>query len=84
MLTREELEDIMNNQPYGAGKKFMKKGVKKTTFIATPYKKNSLEPIVVTVYGSADSKAFQDAQRQFYSTIAKTIDYDGVEWKREV
>ena len=39
MLTREELEDIMNNQPYGAGKQLMKKGIKKSTFIATPYKK---------------------------------------------
>ncbi len=84
MLTREELEDIMNNQPYGAGKKFMKKGVKKTTFIATPYKKNSLEPIVVTVYGSADSKAFHDAERQFYSTHARNITYDGVDWTRKV
>lgn len=83
MLTREELEDIMNNQPFGAGKKFMKKGLRKTTFIATPYKKTSLEQIEVTVITS-DKDAFQDAQRQFYSTHAKNIDYDGVEWKRKV
>lgn len=83
MLTREELEDIMNNQPYGAGKRFMKKGLRKTTFIATPYKKTSLEQIEVTVI-TTDKDAFQDAQRQFYSTHAKNIDYDGVEWKRKV
>lgn len=83
MLTREELEDIMNNKPYGYGKKFMKKGMKKYTFIATPYKKNSLEPINVTVL-SADKNAFQDAQRLFYSSHAKNIEYDGVEWKRQV
>ncbi len=83
MLTREELEDIMNNKPYGYGKQFMKKGVKKSTFIAHPYKKNNLDPIAVTVYG--DSKtAFQDVQRQFYSTYAKNLDYDGVEWKRQI
>ena len=83
MLTREELEDIMNNKPYGYGKQFMKKGVKKRTFVALPYKKNQLEPITVTVL-SSDKDAFQDAQRQFYSTIAKNLDYDGVEWKRQV
>jgi hypothetical protein len=83
MLTREELEDIMNNKPYGYGKQLLKKGMKKRTFIALPYKKNQLEPITVTVL-SSDKDAFQDAQRQFYSTIAKTLDYDGVEWKRQV
>lgn len=83
MLTREELEDILNNKPYGYGKLLMKKGVKKRTFIAMPYKKNSLEPINVTVL-STDKDAFQDAQQQFYSTIAKNLDYDGVEWKRQV
>lgn len=83
MLTREELEDIMNNKPYGYGKQLLKKGVKKRTFVALPYKKNQLEPITVTVL-SSDKDAFQDAQRQFYSTIAKTLDYDGVEWKRQV
>lgn len=83
MLTREDLEDIMNNKPYGYGKQFMKKGLKKFTFIATPYKINHSEPIKVTVL-SSDKDAYQDAQRQFYSTIAKNIDYDGVEWKRQV
>lgn len=83
MLTREELEDIMNNKPYGYAKILMKKGMKKRTFIALPYKKNSLEPIEVTVL-STDKDAFEDAQRQFYSTIAKNLDYDGVEWKRQV
>lgn len=83
MLTRDELEDIMNNKPYGYGKLLMKKGTKKRTFIAMPYKKNQLEPITVTVL-SNDKDAFQDAQRKFYSTIAKTLDYDGVEWKRQV
>ena len=83
MLNREELEDIMNNKPYGYGKHLMKKGMKKQTFIAIPYKKNSLEPIKVTVL-STDKDAFQDVQRQFYSTIAKNLDYDGVEWKRQV
>jgi hypothetical protein len=83
MLTREELEDIMNNQPYGAGKQLMKKGFRKSTFIATPYKKNVLESIKVTVF-STDKNAFSDAQRRFYSTHAKNIEYDGVEWKRQV
>lgn len=83
MLTREELEDIMNNKPYGYGKQLMKKGLKKHTFIALPYKKNQLEPIKVTVLGT-DKDAFQTAQREFYSTHAKTIEYDGVEWKRAV
>ena len=83
MLTREELEDIMNNKPYGYGKQFMKKGVRKSTFIATPYKINRLEPVAVTVL-SADKTAYQEAQRQFYSTHAKNIEYDGVEWKRQV
>ena len=83
MLTREELEDIMNNQPYGAGKRLMKKGMRKSTFIATPYKINRLEPISVTVF-SADKTAYQDAQLRFYSTHAKNIEYDGVEWKRQV
>ncbi len=83
MLNREELEDIMNNKPYGYAKQFMKKGTKKSTFIAVPYKKNTLEPITVTVL-SSDGKAFDDAQRQFYSTIAKNLDYDGVDWKRQV
>ena len=83
MLTREELEDIMNNKPYGYGKQLLKKGVKKRTFVALPYKKNQLEPITVTVL-STDKDAFEDAQRQFYSTIAKNLDYDGVEWKRQV
>jgi hypothetical protein len=83
MLTREELEDIMNNQPYGAGKQLMKKGLKKSTFIASPYKKTWLEQVKVTVL-SSDKNAYQDAQRQFYSTHAKNIEYDGVEWKRQV
>lgn len=82
MLTREELEDIMNNKPYGFHKQFTKKGAKRYSFTALPYKKNQLEPITVTVI-STDKNAFQDAQRQFYSTHAKTIEYDGVEWKRE-
>lgn len=84
MLTRDELEDIMNNKPYGYAKKFMKKGMKKTTFIAIPYTKTNLEPIEVTVYGSVDSRAFQDAERKFYSTYAKNIVYDGVSFKRQV
>lgn len=84
MLTRNELEDIMNNKPYGYGKQFTKKGTKKTTFIATPYTKTNLEPITITVYGSVDSRAFDDAQRQFYGTNAKNITYDGVDWKRHV
>lgn len=84
MLTRDELEDIMNNKPYGYGKQFMKKGMKKTTFIATPYTKTKLEPIEVTVYSSVNSRAFQDAERLFYGTYAKNVVYDGVEWKRQV
>lgn len=83
MLTREELEDIMNNKPYGYGKQLMKKGLKKHTFIALPYKKNQLEPIKVTVL-STDKDAFQTAQREFYSAYSKNIEYDGVEWKRAV
>lgn len=83
MLTREELEDIMNNQPFGAGKHLMKKGMKKTTFIAMPFKKNSLEPIEISVI-SSDKDAFQDVQRKFYSSHAKNIDYDGVDWKRKI
>lgn len=83
MLTREELEDIMNNKPFGYAKQFMKKGLKKSTFIATPYKTQRLEPITVTVL-SSDKDAFQTAQREFYSTHAKNIEYDGVEWKRKV
>lgn len=83
MLTREELEDIMNNKPYGYGKQFIKKGVKKSTFIATPYKKNRLDPITITVF-SDGKNSFGDAERQFYSTHAKNLDYDGVDWKRQV
>lgn len=83
MLTREELEDIMNNKPYGYGKQFMKKGLKKSTFIATPYKIQRLEPIDVTVL-STDKDAFETAKREFYSAHAKKIEYDGVEWKRKV
>lgn len=84
MLTREDLEDIMNNKPFGYGKQFMKKGGhKRYTYIARPYKKVNLEPIEVVVL-SSDKNAFADAQRQFYTTIAKTIDYDGVEWVRKV
>ncbi len=83
MLNREELEDIMNNKPFGYAKQFMKKGLKKSTFIATPYKTQRLEPIDVTVL-STDKDAFETAKREFYSTIAKNLDYDGVEWKRKV
>ena len=83
MLTREELEDIMNNKPYGYGKKFTKKGFKKSTFIAMPYKKVKLDPVEVVVMAD-DKNAFQYAQSQFYSTHAKNLDYDGVEWKRKV
>ena len=84
MQTREDLEDIMNNKPFGYGKQFMKKnGHKRYTYIARPYKKVNLEPIEVVVL-SSDKNAFADAQRQFYTTIAKTIDYDGVEWVRKV
>jgi hypothetical protein len=83
MLTREELEDIMNNKPYGYGKQFMKKGLKKSSFIAIPYKTQRLDPITVTVL-SSDKDAFESAKREFYSTHAKNLEYDGVEWKRKI
>jgi len=83
MLTREELEDIMNNKPYGYGKMFMKKGLKKSSFIAIPYKTQRLDPITVTVL-SSDKDAFESAKREFYSTHAKNLEYDGVEWKRKI
>lgn len=85
MLTREELEDIMNNQPFGAGKHLTtRKGMKKYTFTAKPYKKTPLEPVTVTVISLTDKTAYQEAQRQFYSTYAKNLEYDGVEWNRQV
>ncbi len=83
MLTREELEDIMNNKPYGYAKQFMKKGFKKSTYIATPYKTQRLDQIAITVFAS-DRDAFDAAKREFYSTHAKNIEHDGVEWKRKV
>jgi hypothetical protein len=83
MLTREELEDIMNNKPFGYGKVFKNKEVKKTTFVAVPYKRQHLEPITITVFGKAKD-AYQDAQREFYSTYGKNLEYDGVEWSRQV
>lgn len=83
MLTREELEDILNNKPYGYAKQFMKKGLKKSTYIATPYKTLKLDPIAITVL-SSDKEAFDAAKRQFYATHPKNIEYDGVEWRRKV
>lgn len=84
MLTRDELEDIMNNKPHGYGKQFKKKGMKKSTFIAAPYTKTKLEPITITVYGSGSSRDFDDAKYQFDTIYAKSIIYDGVDWKRQV
>ena len=83
MLTRQELEDIMNNKPYGYANQFMKKGFKRSTYIATPYKTQRLDQITVTVIAS-DKDAFDAAKREFYSTHAKNIEHDGVEWKRQV
>ena len=83
MLTRQELEDIMNNKPYGYAKQFMKKGFKKSTYIATPYKTQHLDSIEISVF-SSDKEAFDAAKRQFYAMHSKNIDYDGIEWRRKV
>jgi hypothetical protein len=84
MLTREDLEDILNNKPHGYAKQFMKKkGFTKSSYIAMPYKIQKLDPITITVF-SSDKEAFDAAKRQFYSTHSKHIEYDGVEWKRKV
>lgn len=83
-MNREELEDIMNNKPYGFGKQFMKKnGLKKFTFKAIPYVKVFQEPISISVYGVSQARAFESAKLEFYSAN-KNTEYHGIEWTKSI
>lgn len=83
-MNREELEDIMNNKPYGFGKQFMKKnGLKKYTFKAKPYTKVFQEPVTISVYGVSQERAYESAKSEFYKTH-QAADYHGIEWVKSV
>jgi hypothetical protein len=83
-MTREELEDILNNKPYGFGKQFMKKdGPKKFTFKAVPFVKVFKEPISISAYGKTQASAFEAAKNEFYRTN-KNEEYHGIEWTNQV
>ena len=81
-MNREELEDILNNKPYGFGKQFMKKnGPRKFNFKAIPYVKVFQEPISITAYGTSQACAFETAKNDFYRTH-KNTEYHGVDWAK--
>ncbi len=71
-LTRQELEDIWNNKPYGYFTQLRKnsKNLKKFNVIATPYKKTYFPNMNMIVYASsADSKEIENAK----TTMRKEI-----------
>jgi hypothetical protein len=83
-FTREELEDIWNNEPYGYFTKLMKRinsgGVKRYTVCIKPYMLNSLDGKEITVYCSGiDTVEMYEAKNDLRvwaeEKYGKDIDY---------
>lgn len=78
MYSRQQLEDFMNNKPYGAFKREMKrnKGTKEYKFKITPYKNLYDDPQEIIVRGKSQASAFEEAKR----VARNTIDYKPDGW----
>jgi len=79
MFTREQLEDIMNNKPFGFGKEILRGKKKRFAFVAKPYNKSYLESVEVEVFCERESQAFDKAKMQYYTM---GIVSDGVDWAK--
>lgn len=77
--TREQLEDFMNNKPYGAFKKEMKatKGTKSYTFEIKPYTQIYGENQTITVRAKNESEASREAIKEAKKNVPEGFEVTG-------
>ena len=78
MISRQELEEIMNDKPHGWRPPGLRKGAKPFTFKAWPYKRVQLidDMLEVTVYAKTSSMALQEARTKVWCELkAKELDF---------
>lgn len=77
--TREQLEDFMNNKPYGAFKKEMKsmKGSKSYTFEIKPYTQIYGEKQVITVRAKNEHEASRVAMNEARKNLPEGFEVTG-------